>query len=233
MADYTNDGLFNAILRQAVIKNNNNEIASIPPEDELKRMLTFSDSHNKRMKKLFIADKRREFFTIFYKWSKVAVVAVCISSTLMFSILLTSAEVRKAISNVIVTWFDQFTKFQSEEVGSEFVERDWSLDYLPIGFYLNEEFTGTDSKYFEYVHESGSIIDFGYIISDDSVSVDNENKKYKVIIENDIVYHLFESTLIDNEHDFNTIIWDMFGYRFTIAGNYDINELLKIALSVV
>ena len=232
MSDYANDDFFEAMLRQAIIKNNNNEIAAIPSDEELKKTYVFSERHNKKMKKLFSADKRREVFTIVYRWGKVAAAVVCVTATLTFGVLLTSAEVRKIVSDVIVTWFEQFTNFQSEEVSDEFIEREWVLNYLPEGFSLNDEFESVTSKYFEYVDANGVIIDFSYAPSDGSVSVDNEDKEYEIKIENGIVYHLFESTLSDNEHDFNIIVWDMSGYRFKVAGNYDINELLNVSLSV-
>ena len=232
MADFVNNDFFEAMLHQAVIKNNRDEIASIPSDDELKKTLTFSERHNKRMKKLFTADKRKEVFTIVYKWGKVAVITVCISATLTFGALLTSAEVRKAIGDVIITWFGQYTQFESYEPSDDFIERDWSLTYLPEGFNLIDEFESDSSRYFEYANNNGLIIDFGYSISTGAVSVDNEDKEYSVIVENDIVYHLFESTLEDNEYDFNIVVWDISGYRFTVMGNYDVNELLRMALSV-
>ena len=232
MADYANDDFFDAMLRQAVIKNNKNEIAAIPSDEELKKSYTFSERHNQKMKKLFSADNRREAFTIVYRWGKVAVVAVCVSATLTLGVLLTSAEVRKVVSDVIVTWFEQFTNFRSDEASEEFIERDWSLGYIPEEFALIEAYEVGTIEGVEYGNALGAIIDFSYQPSDSSTSVDNEDKNYKVVVENDVVYHLFDSTLDDNPHDFNIVVWDMSGYRFTITGNYDINELFEIALSV-
>jgi hypothetical protein len=230
MSEFINDNLFEAVLQQAVRKNLENQLAAIPPDDELKQMYSFSDEHNRKMKKLFAADNRREAFKIVYKWGKVAVVAVCVSATLVFGTLLTSAEVRKAIGDVIVTWFSQFTKFQSPELSDDFTEREWTPEYLPEGFAFLNTYEVGSMKGIEYSNSS-IIIEFNYKPSDYSTSVDNEDMKYSVIVEKDTVYHIFESAIKDERED-NIIVWDIDGYRFTIIGNYDIDELIKIAFSV-
>jgi hypothetical protein len=231
MSDIINSDFFEAMLRQAVIKNNKDEIAAIPSDEVLAKKYEFSERHKNRMKKLFAADERREVFTIVYRWSKVAVVAVCISATLMFSVLLTSAEVRKVIGDVIVTWFEQFTKFQSSETSNEFIERDWLPTYLPEEFTLYNAFEAGEIKDFEYRNSDNARIVFNFMPSDFSTSIDNEDMEYSVIVENDIVYHLFQTTITDGYHD-NVVVWDIAGYRLTILGNYDIDELIKIALSI-
>ena len=78
MSDFINDDFFEAVLRQAVIQNNKNEIALIPSDEELKKTHIFSEQHNKRMKNLFAAENIRKTFTIIYKWGKVAVIALLI-----------------------------------------------------------------------------------------------------------------------------------------------------------
>lgn len=49
-----------ALLRRAVIQDHENELTSIPPEDELRKMYTFSPQHELRMKALF--QKYSEYF---------------------------------------------------------------------------------------------------------------------------------------------------------------------------
>lgn len=231
MPNNVNDDFFEAMLRQAVIKNHTDEMEALVSEVEAGEEHVFSERRNIRMKKLFAAHKRHEVFTIVYKWGKVAVVAVCVSATLVFGTLLTSAEVRKAVGDVIVTWFDKFTKFQSPEISDDFTEREWKPNYLPDGFTLQETYEVGRMKGYEYVNSTGILVDFSYRPSDSSTSVDNENMIYSTFIENDIVYHLFEPTIKD-EYEDTIIVWNKDEYRFTLIGNYDIDELIKIALSV-
>jgi hypothetical protein len=240
MSDYIldpleNDDILDAILKQAIIKNHLNRLAAMPSDEELEKMYTLSDGHYKKMKKLFTADKRRETFTVVLRWSKVAVVTVCVTATVMFATLLTSADVRKVIGDTIITWFSQFTQFESAKQPAEddtiFFERDWSLSYLSEGFELLDSVIAGETTLFMYMNPKGSMIDFKYMPSRGSISVDNEDREYDTIVENDVIYHIFEVT--DGiEGKQNILIWDMNGYRFTVAGEIDIDELMKIALSV-
>jgi len=209
-------------------------LAAIPSDEELDKMYTLSDEHYKKMKKLFAADKRQETITIVLRWSKVAVVTICVTATVAFAALLTSADVRKAIGDTIITWFDKFTKFESVrqiENNGTVEERDWSMNYLPAGFGLLDSFEAGATKLLMYIASNGTMIDFSYKLSHVSASVDNENREYRTVVENDVIYHVFELT-DEIEHKNNMIVWDMNGYRFTIVGEYDIDELMKMALSV-
>jgi hypothetical protein len=153
----------------------------------------------------------------------------------MFATLLTSSAVRKAIGETIITWFSQFTQFESAQQGgddtSDFVERDWSLGYTPEGFELLDYAVVGTTKLFMYLNSNGAMIDFTYNPSGSSVSVDNEDREYRTIVEGDIVYHIFELT-DETEYKKNIVVWDMAGYRFTVMGTYDVDELMKTALSV-
>ncbi|MCL2019951.1 MAG: DUF4367 domain-containing protein [Oscillospiraceae bacterium] len=229
MSIISND-LFEVMLRQAVIKNNKEEIALLPSEDELAKIFTFSNEHKRKMKKLFAADTRQETIAVVFKWSKIAIIAACVSVTLMFGTLLTSAEFRNVVGDVIITWFDKFTKFQSQELNGAFIKREWNLEYLPEGFVLLDSYEVGDIKVIEYNNPNGMTIEFSYRPSNFSTSTDNEDMEYSLIVNNDIIYHLFEGKI---EHGESMIVWDMGGYRFTIIGNYEIDELLKIAFSVI
>lgn len=233
MSDYMQesfgDELFDALLEQAVRQNLHNEIMSIPSEEELEQLYTFSEEHNKRMKKLFAADSRREVIFVVLKWTKVAVVTVCVSATLLFGTMMASAEFRAAVSDVIITWYERFTKFQSPETEYNSTQRDWFPEYLPEGFTLYNTYELNTLRGKEYGNSSGVSIDFSYIPSDASVSVDSEGMEYSAVVQNDITYHIFSAT---DEHKENIIVWDYDGYRFTVIGDFYTDEMLKMAFSI-
>jgi hypothetical protein len=236
MADFVfenmDDDLFEAILKQAVQKNLRNEIEALPSEEELSKMYTFSERHEKRMKKLFAADKRKETRIVVVRWGKTAVAAACIATTVLFGTLLLSSEVRATINNVIISWLDMFTRFEAPQSLSneEFVEREWLPEYLPEGFELADTFEAGEIVLFEYANADGAMIDFSVRPSEGATYIDNTDMEYRIISENSIAYHVFEVDGTDDEE--NVVVWDMQGYRFTVAGTYDVDELLKIALSV-
>jgi hypothetical protein len=225
------DILFEAMLRQAVIKSHMKELAELPSDEELRKMYTFSERHNKRMRKLFASDRRRDVFIVVRNWSKVAAVVVCIMTTVLFGILLTSSEVRAAVRETVTSWFGLFERFESTQPYENFVERDWSPEYLPIGFILIDSIELGEIKFFEYVNADGVIIDFSSRLSDSATYISSTDAEHSIISLNGVDYHLFLAT-DDAEYKSNSVVWDMQGYRFTIAGVYDIDELLEIAVSV-
>lgn len=109
------DDLFDAVLSQSVIKNHNEEMEHIPSEAELSEIYLYSERHNIRMKKLFSSQKRKKFFSDVFKIVRVAIAIICISATILFCGILISTQARAAIKEVIVKWFDTFTKFRSIE----------------------------------------------------------------------------------------------------------------------
>ena len=79
------DILFEAMLKQAVIKSHMKELAALPPEEELRKMYTFSERHNKRMRKLFAKERRRAIFADVYRYAKLAAAVICVATTVIFS----------------------------------------------------------------------------------------------------------------------------------------------------
>lgn len=59
--DQMNDLIFEALFHQAVIDNFNEEIDSIPINEQLSKIYSFSPGFEMRMKKLFTKDRRRSF----------------------------------------------------------------------------------------------------------------------------------------------------------------------------
>lgn len=52
------DATFEEMFRLAVIKNHEKELADIPSEEELKKVYSFSERHNERMRKLLGIDDK-------------------------------------------------------------------------------------------------------------------------------------------------------------------------------
>lgn len=233
MSDYKQEGLgdelFDALLEQAVKQNLINEINSIPSEEELEQIYTFSKEHNRIMKKMFARDNSREIIFVVLRWTKVAVFIICVAATLLFGTMMVSAEFREAVSNVIITWYERFTNFQSMEVGEDFTQQKWIPRYIPDGFAVSETYEFGDFYTIEYNNADGIMIDYTYLPEDASTSIDNEEMDYSIITEGDITYHLFRA--MDVRKD-SKIVWHMYGYRFTIVSNYDADELLQMAFSV-
>ena len=229
--DQVNDVVFEALFRQAVIDDFNEEIGSIPTNEQLAVIYSFSSEFEMRMKKLFVKDRRRSFVkTAMYFSRRVASILIIVLG-LLFGTLLFNTEVRATVGKILVEWYEKFTSFtfRDDEIISE--KKDWTLNYLPEGYAMkNYEVLGritnidfinelVDKIRFSY-HPEGSII---------NISVDNENHKIdRCEILNNEAYCI---SAVDDEFD-NGVIWNMDGHTFDLWGKIPMEELKKIAESI-
>jgi hypothetical protein len=151
------DNVFEALFRQAIIDEYNKEIESIPQKSKLISLVSLSPEFDKRMKKLFLQDRRKDILTkIEYYGKRVAVVFLLVITIISF-ILLTNPEVRAAIKNVLIEWYDKYTSiiFRGQETNDTGDIKEFVPEYLPEGFkksWVSIEGNITD---IEYVNELG------------------------------------------------------------------------------
>jgi len=226
----TDDDLFEALFAQAVIKSFEDELAAIPPREELLKMYTFSDRHKAKMEKLFRLDRRRDRRKKIAFWGRRVAVALTISITVFSAALMFVPTVRAAVADVVIQWFDQFTKFSSNpEIDDASALNTWEPQYLPDGYKNIETLIQDDINQFIYSNTEGQEIVFTYVAGIGSISVNNEKVSYRVETHGGISYQIFESqeTGIDS-----SVVWDMNGYSFLISGECPVTELVEIAKSV-
>lgn len=224
------DDIFEAMLRRAVIENLDREIDTL--EDEVKREgpFAFSERHERRMKRLFARTRRREAFTSLSKWSRRVAAVVLIAVTLLFGALMFVPEVRAAVVNTVVVWYEKFTQFIFRSEESAAADAHWEITGLPEGYELSGSEFGEDVSYADYVNLSTSdMILFEYRAGSLSISVNNEEMGYTKSTYKGVQYHLF---VADKPDDFNKLIWENNGYRFNIRSMLGQDELLKIAESI-
>ena len=119
--DQVNDVVFEALFRQAVIDDFNKEIDSIPTNEQLAKIYSFSPEFEIRMKKLFIKDHRRSLLKNTMLYSRRVASVLIIVLGLLFGTLLFNTEVRAAVGKVFVEWYERFTSFtfKDDEIISE------------------------------------------------------------------------------------------------------------------
>lgn len=229
--DQVNDVVFEALFRQAVIDDFNEEIDSIPTNEQLAKIYTFSPEFEIRMKKLFLKDRRRGLLKNTMLYSRRVASVLIIVLGLLFGTLLFNTEVRAAVGKVLVEWYEKFTSFtfNDDEVIDE--KKDWTLNYLPEGYELkNYEVLGRITN-IEFINEQGGKIRFSYHPegSITNISVDNENHKIdRCEILNNEAYCI---SAVDDKFD-NGVIWNMNGHTFDLWGKIPLDELKKVAESI-
>lgn len=229
--DQVNDVVFEALFLQAVIDGFNEEIDSIPTNEQLAKIHTFSPEFEIRMKKLFIKDRRRSLLKNTILYSKRVASILIIILVLLFGTLLFNTEVRAAVGKVLVEWYEKFTSHTIDYDESINEKKDWVLNYLPEGYTLNNHEVLGRITNIEFINSQGDNIRFSYQPEDGitNISVDNENHEInKREIQNNEAYCILA---IDDKFD-NGLIWNMEGHTFDLWSKIPLDELKKIAESI-
>ncbi|NLC02927.1 MAG: DUF4367 domain-containing protein [Tissierellia bacterium] len=227
-----NDIVFEALFRQAVIDDFNEEINSIESNEELSKIYSFSTEFETRMKRLLTKDRRKEHVkkTMYYSRKVASIVIIVLG--LLFSSLLLNTEVRATVGKVLVEWYEKFTTFSFRDDVVIDENKDWILGYIPEGYeQKNYEELGR-IKNIEYSNVQGDKIRFSYVPDNSitNISVDNENHEIDTFI---LLGNKAYSIMATNNEFDNGIIWNMEGYTFDLWGKLSINELERIAESIV
>lgn len=229
--DKVNDLIFEALFRQAVIDNFNEEIDSIPTNEQLSKKYLFSTEFEMQMKALFAKDRRISSIKTFILYSRKVASIFIIVLGLLFCTLLFNTEVRASVGKVFIEWYEKFTSFtfRGDEVVDE--KKDWNLKHLPEGYAQeNYELLGSITN-IEFINNQGNKIRFSYRPekSFTNISVDNENHEIASCIILD--KEAFAISAVNDKFD-NGVIWNMNGHTFSLWGKLPIDELKKMAESI-
>ena len=221
-----NDSVFEALFRQAVIDNFLEELDSLPPEEELAKLYTFSPEHETRMQRLFAREARRERTRAVIMWTRRAAAVFVIAVTIIFGVLMFNPQVRAAVVETVTEWYEKFVRFTSN--APEMAKTNLEPGYIPDGFVEIVRDSDDIMTTIIYDGESDTIV-FQSFRSSGSLSVDNENNNYEIRKIDGIEYHVFTTSLDNGE---NSIVWDIDGQRYAIFSIISIDELLAIAISI-
>lgn len=226
------DSVFEALFRQAVIDDYNDELNSIPPREKLMETISFSKEFERKMKKLFSRDERREFLKSVLNYSTRVAAIFAVTITILFGLLLLNKEVRAAVKNTVIEWYDKFTSiiFHNEDSTTD-ENKEWKPGYLPSGYNDGSVETLGRIINIEFVNDQGDTIRFSYRPGSGftNISVDDENH----IMENDTIngYTAYILRATDSSFE-NGITWSMNGYIFSIWSRLPVDELKMIAQSI-
>lgn len=226
-----NDIVFEALFRQAVIDEFNEELDLIPSNEELSALYPFTPEFESRMTKLIIKDRRKSTFKKIVLYSKRIALIFIITLGLLFGTLLFNSEVRAAVGGIIIEWYEKFTSFTFREEGIVIEKKDWELGYLPQNYKLVKEETLGRITYIEFRNNFDEKIRFSYRPEDSntSISIDNENH---TIERTQILGNEAFSAISEDEQFDNGLIWNMKSNTFDLWGKISVNELIKIAESI-
>ena len=227
LASKKKDNAFDEMLRQAIVEKFYEEVESLPPNDELAKLHTFTPEHETRMRKLFARDKRRDRIKDAARHCTKAAAMFMLAATLLFGLMMLVPQVRAAVYQTLMEWHDQYVKFKSEAPKTE--KTNLEPTYIPDGFVETERVELPEIVLITYTNsDTGEIITFDSTIASASTAVDNENKTYSICKTDDIEYHIFTSTV---EGGSSIIIWEIDSQRYCIISTYNVDDLVEMANS--
>lgn len=221
--------VFEAMLKTAVTENFRSKMNSMLSEDELLRMYPPSDNYTRKMKSLFVWERRRAALTKFKSVAKAAVIVVCILSTVFISLLMISTDVRAAVRDAIVQFFEGFTQIdfaEPDEIPKS--AGDYTAGYIPGGYELVKSEEYGDSYFAVYEDIDGNMLMLN-IIPQGTHMGDTDNRKYRTETYEGITYHIFEAHTADY---YSTVAWSKDDFMFSLTGSVTIDEITKMARSI-
>ncbi|MCL2221852.1 MAG: DUF4367 domain-containing protein [Oscillospiraceae bacterium] len=218
---------FESLLRHAVIENFYEELDSLPPREELAKMYTASPEHEKRMRKLFARENRKEISKKIQKIGRRAAAAALILVILLFSALMFNPEVRATVVETIKSWSQEFVRFTSPYAESEGTSKEPT--FIPAGFWEEHRSELDFITTVFYMNADGEHIMFESTAADGSVAVDGTDVEHDVIIEEGIEFHVFVST---DELADSFIVWEVGGWIYRLYSTIPVEYLQIMALSL-
>ncbi len=215
------DYLFDAVVRAAVCEYDCERVAALPTEESLKEQFPVSKRSMRIVRRKYKEQQSGNSAPVFYL--KKAVAACLVVVTVIFSLMLTSPEVRAGMYDAVLTWKDTYATFffgsQSAPVApSPFPEdpAELQITYIPEGFVLCVEDVLPNECY--YMYQLGEMqMDILITKSDYSwIDSDTEHTEYEKITVNGRPAYLLTDTenpivsvIIGDEN----LIVDVFTYK--------------------
>ncbi|MCL2638027.1 MAG: DUF4367 domain-containing protein [Oscillospiraceae bacterium] len=222
--------LFDSVLKQAVIENHAAEMAAIPSEAELAELYTFSDEHNRKMKKLFAADKRKTAVAFALRFSKTATAAAAVIVCVALATNPSVSAFFKDIFVKITSGFNQHEFNDDTIITIENFNHDLRPTYLPEGYRITFAYYSLISMLVEFNDEDFNLISLQYGLANSiAISVDNEHSEPHSILVNGREAVFYESNTEDRPSYF---VWNIGGYGFVLSAQIELDEFIEIAESI-
>lgn len=219
-----------AMLHLAAVELDELEYQEFKELEHKKEFEKPSEELTEKLQFMMNKEKKADNFLNFRKnLSKVAVIVMMSFSLLSMSFLSASA-VRESVANVILEWYDGFTRIFMINEDIKTTIGDVQFSYVTEGFemiYSDEEISNI--KTYKFEDSSGWYFDVNLLLSDKNnvLNTDNDRLKYHNIIIDDI------SGLWAESDGYNKFIISKEGITYNISGYINLSEIIKIYESIV
>ncbi len=209
------------------------EFNAIPPREELEKMYTFSERHNKMMEAIFAEMRRRERIESYFR----AVRRIAIVILALIGCAVVSLKVVPTVYAYVEAWITEnaddrliFKDKDMEEDRGEKEDLRFELGYVPEGYELvGETQTNIGTSIISYKHKEGTLLELNYYgkSNGNQLSVNTEEVLLEEVVVAGIGYKVFSGK------DGRAIVtWEKETYLFKLTGNLEYKEMLNIATDI-
>ena len=203
-------------------------LAALPDPGECS--FPFSDRFEQRMRSVI----RRGNHPGIYKTLQRVACVLLVLLMLFSSVMIFSTDVRAAVIGWIKEKYDTFYHyfFPKEDEAVEKIE--YTLGWVPDGYALANTFSSSTMETQIYLHPTGNMIHFSYLLGTENRSdyVDNEEYECHELSFNGSIAEIFISTSPDKT---NGIVWqdEALNVFFSISAPSEESELIRLAKGVI
>ena len=222
-----------ALIAMIVTEAQDRALAQMPGPEAPLGEVQASDAFFRRMDALVHTANRRANRQYGRLAIKRFLVALATVLSLFSCTLLPVKAVREAVVETLLEWHDQFVTVSfSDGDASPVPAFRASLSYIPQGFTLVEasDPAATQFYYAQYADDSGGSFDVIIApINDTQAQINNEDAAYYSLQfdGHDAIWCVMN---VDNS---NVLVWESDRLAYSMTGNLDITELIKIAEGIV
>lgn len=209
------------------------EYNAIPPREELEKMYTFSERHERQMAEIFAnLDKFDEKCRRRYLVRKVAIILIVVLALAAVSVKFVP-EVYAFVKEWLMEIKEDRIRFEGKSADKDaraVEELRFELGYVPDGYELVSEVelnTGVRSLLYKNLENDVLRLEYNHAVAMDLFAINTENALVEEVNYKDIVYRVFEC-----KGRKLMIVWEYQGYVLKVEGMFDKKQLLGIAESI-
>lgn len=231
------EGLMSAALNEYIETENK----KVPDDEQLSKMYPLSKKEKRWLKRKTKEKKHNKPLALVYL-SRAAVIFLCIVS-LSFAVLMTNSEVRAAVVDAVITWYEDHVRFDFsksdkepepiiKDDGEEFIPsfNDLSIGYVPDRFELtSDEETGHHREYVYYAENGDYFVIAIYDSRTTGIGADTEYVEYEPIKINGNDGHI----LYNEEERYGVLIFGNSQYTVMLSAMCEKSELIEVAESII
>lgn len=227
-----NSDLFEEMMKYALIERYTSEVNSLKAEPEEE---PFSEAFDKKVSRIIRKVGRKEQLKNVAKLAAKSLTIILMVLGVSFGILMTQPKVYAAVCDVVRTVFEDHDSYSSNASNSNMDGKTFNNNivpsYIPEGYKLRQAFYGDYNVDLIYENIDNMDIRYGYGDKDGTeISINNERIEYSEKSLNGVTYHIYEAAVSD---DYNTVIFCNDKYVFMIDSQLSVDEIVKIAESVL